>query len=74
MRCFARFIIVCTILKNVKDTHGRVLLLVKLQVEACNLTKSNTSPSVCFTIKPNQIAQEHQIFQIILSASKIVSS
>ena len=50
MRCFARFIIVCTILKNVKDTHGRVLLLVKLQAEACNLTKSNTSPSVCFTI------------------------
>ena len=28
--------------KNVKNTHGVVLLLVKLQAEACNFTKSNT--------------------------------
>ena len=31
-------------LKNVKNTHGGVLLLVKLQAEACNFTKSNTPP------------------------------
>ena len=29
-----------------KNTHGGVLLLVKLQTEACNFTKSNTSPFV----------------------------
>ena len=29
--------------KNVKNTHGRVLLVVKLQASACNFTKSNTS-------------------------------
>ena len=28
--------------KNVKNTHGGVLLLVKLQAEACNFTKRNT--------------------------------
>ena len=36
-------------LKNMKDTRGRVLLLVKLQVETCNFTKSNTLPWVFFT-------------------------
>ena len=35
-------------LKNVKNTHGGVLLLVKLQT-GCNFTKSNTPPSVFFT-------------------------
>ena len=34
-------------LKNVKNSHGGVLLLVKLQTEASNLTKSNT-PSWLF--------------------------
>ena len=29
-------------LKNVKNTHGEVLLLVKLQATACNFTESNT--------------------------------
>ena len=29
-------------LRNVKNTHGRMLLLVKLQAEACSFTKSNT--------------------------------
>ena len=29
-------------LKNAKDSHGGVLLLVKLQAKACNFTKSNT--------------------------------
>ena len=51
-RYFARFVTVCTIylynLKNVKNTHGGMLLLVKLQVKACNFTKSNTSSWVFF--------------------------
>ena len=36
-------------LKDVRNTHGGVLLLVKLQAEACNFTKSNTPPWVFFT-------------------------
>ena len=36
-------------LQNVKNTHGGVLPLVKLQVQACNFTKSNTPPWVFFT-------------------------
>ena len=32
--------------KNVKNTHGGMLLLVKLQAEAWNCTKSNTPPWV----------------------------
>ena len=37
-------------LKNVKNNHGGMLPLVKLQVEGCNFTKSNTSMGVfsCF--------------------------
>ena len=36
--------------KNVENTHGGVLLLVKLQASACNCTKINTPPRVfpCF--------------------------
>ena len=30
--------------KNVKNTHEGVLLLVKLQAEACNLTEINSPP------------------------------
>ena len=37
------------ILKNVKNTHGGVLLLVKLQALACNFTKSNTTPWMFFS-------------------------
>ena len=50
------FVVLCAIwyhsynLKNVKNTHGGVLLLVKLQAEACNFTKSSTPPWVFFTI------------------------
>ena len=33
-------------LKNVKSTHGGVLLLIMLQAFACNFTKSNTPPWV----------------------------
>ena len=35
--------------KNVKNTHGEVLILVKLQAEACNFTKINIPPWVFFT-------------------------
>ena len=35
--------------KNVKNTHGGVLLLVKLQASVCNFTKNNTPPWVFFT-------------------------
>ena len=35
--------------KNVENTHGGLLILVKLQAEACNFTKSNTPPWVLFT-------------------------
>ena len=34
--------------KNVKNTHGGVLLSVKLRSSACNLTKSNTPPCMFF--------------------------
>ena len=48
-------------LKNVKSTHGEVLLSVKLQALACNFTESNTLPWVFFTFlklcKWYQIAQ-----------------
>ena len=36
-------------LKNVKNIHGGMLILVKLQAEACNFTKINTPPWVFFT-------------------------
>ena len=45
----ARFGTICTIQKNVENTHGGLLLLVKLQAEACNFTKSNIPPWVFFT-------------------------
>ena len=47
-------VIRCTIgyhlhnLKNVRNIHGGVLILVKLQAEACNFTKINTPPWVFF--------------------------
>ena len=36
-------------LKNVKNTHGGVLLLLKLQASVCNFTQSNTLAWVFFT-------------------------
>ena len=35
-------------LKDMKNTHGGVLLLVKMQALACNFTKSNTPPWMFF--------------------------
>ena len=46
IRCFAQFGTVCTIFKKVKNTHGGMLLLVKLQASVCNFTKNNTPPRV----------------------------
>ena len=48
MRHFGRFGTICAILK-VKNTHGGVLLLAKLQADAYNFTKNNTPPWVFFT-------------------------
>ena len=46
---------------NLKNTPGGVLILVNLQAEACNLTKTNTPPWVFFTFfklsKWNQISR-----------------
>ena len=48
-------------LKNVKNAHGGVLILVNLQAAACNFTKINIPPRVFFTLfklyKCYQIAQ-----------------
>ena len=48
-------------LKNVKNTHRGVLLLVKLQASACNFTKSNTPPWVFFTFF--KLYEQYQIVQ-----------
>ena len=37
-------------LENVRNTHGGVPLLVKLQDSACHFTKSNTHPWVFFHV------------------------
>ena len=37
-------------LKNVKDTHGEMLLLVKLQAKSCNFTNSNTPPFLFLSV------------------------
>ena len=36
-------------LKNMKNSHGGVLILVKLHAAACNFAKINTPPWVFFT-------------------------
>ena len=59
-------------LKYVKNTHGGVLILVKLQAEVCNFTKINTPLWVFFTFlklcKWYQIAQRitYLKFKILL--------
>ena len=55
-------------LKNVKNTHGGVLLLVKLQTKTCNFTKSSTAPWVFLTFfKLNQIP--HAMYHICCTES-----
>ena len=64
--------------KNVKNTHGGVLLLIKLQASACNFTKSNTLPGAFFMFfklyKWYQIAQRttyitFRLFLVLTPAS-----
>ena len=54
-------VVFAQIKKREKKTYGGVLILVKLQVEACNFTKINTPPWVFFMLfklyKWYQIAQ-----------------
>ena len=51
-------------LKKVENTHAGVLLLAKLQTEACNITKSNIPPWMFFTF-----FNLYKWYQIILSVS-----
>ena len=56
-------------LKNVKNTHGGVLILVKLQASACNFTKINTPPWAFFTFlncTNGSNRAKHHIFAIKL--------
>ena len=39
--------------KNVKSTHGGVLLLVRLQAEPCNFSKSNTPQRTTYKNVPH---------------------
>ena len=54
-------------LKNLKNTHGGVLRLIKLQDSSCNFTngtKSITSPWVFFTF--SELYKWYQIAQSVL--------
>ena len=60
--------------KNVKNTHGGVLLLVKLQAIACNFTKSHTSPWLFFTFfELYKITKSRKASQISYSALATLS-
>ena len=69
------YVMICAIwhylynLKNVKNTQGGVLLLVKLQAITCNSTEGNTPPWVFFTFfelyKWYQIAQRTTVLLIV---------
>ena len=48
-------------LKNPKNNHGGMLILVKLQASGCNITKSNTPPWVFFTF--SELYKWYQIAQ-----------
>ena len=52
-------------LKNVKNTHGGVLILVKLQASADNFTKINTPPWVFFTFVQMHVCMFVQIVQMV---------
>ena len=74
---FPEHVMRCTIcyhldnLKNVKNTHRGVLILVKLQALACNFTKINTPPCVFFTFF--KLCKWFQIAQRITYALKTSS-
>ena len=50
-------------IKSVKNAHGGVLLLVKLQASACNFTNSSTYPRAFFTFF--KMCKWYQIVQSI---------
>ena len=52
--CFARFGAISTISKTWKAMHVEVLLLVKFQADACNVTKSNNRHG-CFSANLNPL-------------------
>ena len=56
MWCFARFGIICKILKNVKNNHGGVLILVKLQVKPATLLKVTLLHGCGVQMVPNRAA------------------
>ena len=55
-------------LKNVKNTHGGVLILVKLLASACNCTKINNPSRVFFTFF--KLCKWYQIAQRIIYANE----
>ena len=55
-------------LNNTKNTHKGVILLVKLQVEAYNCTKSNSPPWMFFTF-----LKLYKWYQIIQSITYVAS-
>ena len=59
-------------LKNVKNTHEGVLLLVKLQTETCYFTKSNIPSSVFFTFCNG--SKSRKASQLVIRARSLVVS
>ena len=60
-------------LKNVKNTHkGVLLLVVKMQALACNFAKSNTPPCVFFSFF--KLYKCYQIAQSITYAAKFAAA
>ena len=61
-------------LKNLKNNHGGVLLLVKLQATSCSFTKSNTPPWVFFTFcKVHKGTKSRKAFHIyVCNVSKFL--
>ena len=71
---YFKYVMLCAIwyhlynLKNVKNTHRGVLLLVMLETEACNFTKSNTSVTRMFFVF-SKLYKWYQIVQHITNVS-----
>ena len=76
LKLFEQFATFCAIgyhlynFKNLKNTHGGVLLLVKLQAESFIFTKSNTPPWVFFTFF--KLYRWYQIAQRITFGKKVI--
>ena len=62
-------------LKHVKNTHGGVLLLVKLHAKAWNFTKDNTPPWVFFTFfKLKNCTKSHKTSQLLMHKNNEVTT